>query len=103
MRTVAIRRYNTRIICLSLPVILITMRDLLFYGGTVVFWIGIIGCYYFMNQLRREHPGVRMNFKEMRKLSQQGSANAKSGVTLLLMAAGGVVAQIASVIVDQSL
>lgn len=79
------------------------MRDLLFYGGTVVFWIGIIGTYYFMNQLRREHPGVRMNFKEMRKLSQQGSANAKSGVNMLLMSAGGVVAQIASMVVDSSM
>ena len=79
------------------------MRDLLFYGGTVVFWIGIIGTYYFMNQLRREYPGVRMNFKEMRKLSQQGSANAKSGVNMLLMSAGGVVAQIASMVVDSSM
>jgi len=77
------------------------MREYLFYGGTVVFWIGIIGTYYFMNQLRRAHPNTRMSFKTMRELSKQGSDSAQKGVNLLLMAAGGVAAQILSVFVGQ--
>ncbi len=79
------------------------MRDLLFYGGTAVFWIGIIGSYYFMNQLRREFPGVRMNFKEMRKLAQKGNEGARSGVNMMLMAAGGAAAQIAAIVFERHL
>lgn len=75
------------------------MREYLFYGGTAVFWIGIIGTYYFMNQLRRDHPNTRMSFKTMRELAKQGNDTAQKGVNLLLMAAGGVAAQILSMIV----
>lgn len=72
------------------------MRDLLFYGGTIVFWIGLIGCYASMRKLRTEHAG--MNFHRLRVLAKEGNETAKTGVRLLMVAASGVVAQIGSLI-----
>jgi hypothetical protein len=73
------------------------MRDLLFYGGTIVFWIGLIGCYASMKKLRTEHSS--MNFPRLRKLAQEGNTTAKTGITLLMVAAVGVVAQVSSLVV----
>jgi hypothetical protein len=72
------------------------MRDLLFYGGTIVFWIGLIGCYVCMKNLRTEHAG--MNFHRLRSLAKEGNDTAKKGVSLLIVAAVGVTAQIASLV-----
>lgn len=72
------------------------MRDLLFYGGTLLFWIGLLGCYATMKQLRSEHGS--MNFHRLRGLAKEGNETAKKGVKLLIVAAVGVTAQIGSLI-----
>lgn len=76
------------------------MRDLLFYVGTIFFWIGLLGCYASMKKLRNEHGN--MNFQRLRALANEGNDTAKNGLRLLLVAAAGVVAQISSFIIGSA-
>lgn len=76
------------------------MRDLLFYAGTIIFWIGLLGCYASMKKLRNEHGS--MNFQRLRTLANEGNDTARNGLRLLMIAAVGVVAQISSIIVGNA-
>jgi hypothetical protein len=76
------------------------MNDLLFYGGTIAFWIGLLGCYASMKKLRNEHGN--MNFQRLRVLANEGNDTAKTGLRLLVVAAAGVVAQISSIIMGSA-
>lgn len=77
------------------------MRELLFYGGTVIVWAGLIGSFLIMKKLRADHGS--MNFSRMRELAKSGNDAAKKGVVLVGLAAIGVLAQLASFILDGSL
>lgn len=77
------------------------MREFFFYGGTVIVWTGLIGSFLIMKKLREDHGS--MNFNRMRELAKNGDAAASKGVKLVGLAAVGVVAQLASFIMDGSL
>ena len=72
------------------------MRDLLFYGGTIIFWIGLIGCYVYMKKLREQHPGT--DYRRLRTMAKEGNRTAVTGLRLLFVAAFGVAIQLTSIV-----
>lgn len=77
------------------------MRDFLFYGGTILFWIGLLGCYASMQKLRSQHGS--MNFQRLRALANEGNDTAKNGLRLLMVAGVGVVAQLSSIVIGNAM
>lgn len=74
---------------------LANMKNVLFYGGLIVFWIGLIGFYACLLKMKKARPGT--NYFHFRDLATQGNPLALKGMRLQLVAAIGGLAQVISI------